>query len=275
MKLFIPFLLLALSMSPVVAQDESKPKKIKVTADLKVFPEPYAVSGNVIFLVDASSSIKGNKYAVAKFNQAWKIITNEIASDQMYTRTYVFHNEDSHVKTKWQEGSPEGLEKSYKWIKNNVGTYSWGLKALKEALSDENPLDKNPASKKRLTIVLITDGGFTEAADERNGPHDPDPDPEELEDTGRTGSFKVFDKAIEEAQAARVKAKLEPATIVCIGLENKAADIIYNTTIKRKDPECQAWLKKIGKKYKGGYFFVYVKDEVFPVRPINPRPRPF
>lgn len=243
-------ILLLLFISPVVAQDRSKSKPIEVVAELKVNPEPYSVSHNVIFLVDASSSINRNKYAVAKFNAAWKIITNEIVSDHIYFRTYVFHDKGMFNRTKWAEGSPRDLKKSYKWIKNNTGIYSWGLEALVAALRDKNPLDKNPASQKRLTIVLITDGGFTEASDK--------------DENGRTGSFKVLDRAIATTQASREKDGLEPATIVAIGLENKAADITYGTSVKRPDKECQAWLAKIGKKYKGGYFFVKVKNEVLP-----------
>ena len=105
---------------------------------------------------------------------------------------------------------------------------------------------------------MLTDGGFTEAAGHRHPDKKKAAKIDELALSGRyvqTGSFEVFDKAIQRGQAWRKKKKLQPATIVTIGIQNDDPD--WGISVKRPDKECQAWLRKVGRQYNGGYFYVH------------------
>ena len=255
-QFFILLLLLFLSVSPVVAQNS--PYEVV----LEQIPERNAIANNIVFVVDASSTINRDPSAIAKFTLAWDALVANFASDQLFIRTYVFHDQLEERKTKWIDaGGPVGIEKfeeAKQWVLRNTGIYSWGLKAIRIALREVCPLDKNPWSKRRLTVVLITDGGLTEAADNDGAATEEDV----LNSTikkhvyTRLGSFSAVDKMIEIEQSRRINRGLFKATIVTIGVENIAADMSFGTSVKRPDAECQSWLKKIGKLYGGGYFSV-------------------
>jgi len=254
------------------AQDNLPPPDMKVESLGKpigkpiiknlVKPKPFAISHNVVFVVDASSTMYDEAEIQNKFELGWNTIVNKFASDELYYRVYIFSDRyEEKCSKKWiSAGGPGGLkkfDKTKKWIIANVGTRSWGLKSLRMALREKCPFDKNPATKARLTVVLITDGGFTETAGNR--PKDKkkanELDKRALKgEYENTGSFIVFDKAIAIEQAWRKKNKLTPAVIVTIGIQNDAPQ--WGISVKRPDKECQAWLKKIGEKYDGGYFFV-------------------
>jgi len=256
MRVFVLGILLSLLfITPGVAQS-----KYEVVLEQK--PGRNAISSNIVFIVDASSTINRSKPAIAKFTLAWDTLIANFASDQLYIRTYVFHDHLEERKTKWVDaGGPLGLEKfenHKQWVLRNTGIYSWGLRAIKIALKEVCPLNRSKSSKRRLTIVLITDGGLTEAADfDGTGTEE-----EVLNSTikkhvyARLGEFSHVDKVIAKGQADRVRRGLEPANIVTIGIENIAADLQFSTSVKRPDAECQNWLKKIGKLYNGGYFSV-------------------
>lgn len=225
-------------------------------------PKRYAISTNLIFIVDASSTINNYGENRAKFNKGWNTIVGKFGGDQLFFRTYVFHKQGQEKRGKWiNAGGPQGLEefiKAKKWIAGNTGTYSWGLKSIRMAMRDKNPLDKNPATNTRLTIILLTDGGFSEASDYNGGPSQKQilEAPLDKHIYGRTGSFHVMTKTIEAEQKLRVLRGDAKASIVTIGIENIVADKRYGTEVKRPDNECQAWLKMIGRKYGGGYFVV-------------------
>jgi hypothetical protein len=254
-KTVFGIILSLLFISPVVAQN-------KYEVVLKQNPAPRAISSNIVFVVDASSTINRYPDAIAKFSLAWDTLVQNFASDQLYIRTYVFHDELSERKTKWVDaGGPLGMEKfeaHKQWVLRNTGIYSWGLRAIKIALREVCPLDKNKASKRRLTIVLVTDGGLTEAANNRSGKTEEDVLNSTIKEHvyARLGSFEVVDKVIELEQQKRVLRGLDRATIVTIGVENVKADLEYGPSVKRPNSECQSWLKSIGKRYDGGYFYV-------------------
>ena len=226
----------------------------------KVRPKPFAISHNIVFIVDASSTINKYPEIAKKFNKSWDIIVNQFASDELYFRTYIFHDAWRERRTKWIDaGGPQGLRqfaRAKKWIKANTGTFSWGTKTLRMAMRERNPLDKNPGTNRRLTIILLTDGGFTEASDGGTSPDIILKSTLAKHSYARTGSFEVYDRLIAQEQKSRVNRGLEPATIVAIGIENTLADEKYGTGVKRPDSECQTWLSKVGKKYHGGYFLV-------------------
>jgi hypothetical protein len=136
------------------------------------------------------------------------------------------------------------------------------LRTLQISLRDSNYLDKNYSSNRRLTIIILTDGGLTEAAGNRHKDKDKANKIDNMVLNGkylRTGSFDVLDKAIESGQKWRIANDLAPATIMTIGIENTD---MWSVGVKRPDNECQAWLKKIGEKYNGGYFLVKTKTKI-------------
>lgn len=230
----------------------------------RAMPQPHAVSHNIVFVVDASSTINTFPIIQKKFDKGWDFLTSQFANDTLYFRVYVFHDPHSERRTKWVDaGGPEGFiqfARAKKWVMQNTGTRSWGLKALRMALRDKNPLDTNPATAGRLTIVLFTDGGLTEASTYGGSAED------SLNSTvanhvySGTGSYKLVNTVIAREQNLRVSKGLEPATIVTIGFQNLEADAEYGMSVKQRDPQCQAWLYKLGKKYHGGNFLIRVKN---------------
>jgi len=259
-KFIIGIVLAFLFISPAVAQD----KEVEVLT--RSWPEPYSVSHNIVFIVDASSTINRYPLIKKKFDMGWSFLSQQFAGDALYFRVYVFHDQYSERRTKWVEaGGPAGekqFRRAKRWIETNTGIRSWGLKAIRTAIRDKNPLDRNPATARRLTIVIFTDGGLSEAA----GYVNPDAEKETLKSTlkdhtyGFTGSYSVVDKMIAQEQKIRELKDLEPATIVTIGFENKEADAEFGMGVKQRDPECQAWLLKLGKRYRGGNFLIRMKQ---------------
>lgn len=258
-KLFLLFFILFLSMSPVVAQEQ--PRTLEVVT--KALPEPYAVSHNIVFVVDASSTINRYPWIKKKFDRGWDFITQQFAADELYFRVYAFHDQNSEKRTKWVDaGGPQGLrffKRAKKWIKQNTGIRSWGLKAMRMALREKNPLDKNPATQRRLTIVLFTDGGLSEAAEGGGDPQETLKSKLKNHVYGFTGSYDVVDKMIRMEQNLRKKRGLEEAVIVTIGFENLEADREFGLGVKQRDPDCHAWLNKLGKTYHGGNFLIRMK----------------
>lgn len=263
-KLLVILITLLLSVNPVVAQEKDKRiDENTIEVITKSLPEPNVISHNIVFVVDASSTINWYPSVAAKFNVGWDFITQQFAADELYFKVYAFHDPGQEKQTKWVDaGGPDGLKyfgMAKDWIKDNSGVRSWGLKAIRMALREKNPLDKNPATSGRLTIVLFTDGGLSEAAT-------PISDGEEtLKSTLKdhrysfTGGFDVINKMIAIEQALRLKNGLEKAVIVTIGFENKEADVDFGMGVKQRDPDCQAWLYELGKKYHGGNFLIRMK----------------
>ena len=99
-KLFVLFFILFLSMSPVVAQEQVKQsKEIEVIA--RAWPEPYVISHNIVFVVDASSTINRYSWIKRKFDIGWDFIVQQFAKDELYFRVYAFHDVNSEKRTEW------------------------------------------------------------------------------------------------------------------------------------------------------------------------------
>ena len=270
MKILWNLLLLALLITPAAAQppdaripelDEPTLKIKPIEVKVEVLPKPFVISHNIVFLIDASSSIYNEPALQRKFERAWGIITSNFASDELYFKIYVFNDKNKERMSKWYDaGGPLGLKKfrqAKKWILKKTGIYSWGLQAFKMALREKCPLDNNRITARRLTVVVMTDGGFTEAAE---WVHPVKKIQKATEDRAiggayvKTGSFKVFDRMIAQEQVKRKKKGLSPAVIVTIGIEND--NPTWGLTAKQPNDKCQAWLKKIGTQYHGGYLYV-------------------
>ena len=214
-----------------------------------VKPKPYSLSPNIVFVVDASSSINNSDDISAKFEKAWEETTSRIASDELYFCVYTFHNKGDERFRDWTNaGGPQGLEeftKAKAWIKNNTGTYSWGQKAIAGALRKVNNLNHNRVMQRTLSIILITDGGFTEAA--RYAIKNPN-----------AYAFNPIVKEIEIGQKLRLQRGLMPATFRTIGIRNTE---YWSLSVKRPDSECQDFLKTLGNIYSGGYYLVGDKSK--------------
>jgi len=212
------------------------------TEFVEIVPTKF-VSTNIVFVIDGSSTIRNSKGLKGKFYRAWSNISQKLASDEWYFSAYLFGDKGKERHYGWRAaGGPkksrEELAKAYKWIAGNKQVRSFGNDAMSMAIKSQNPLNKNAMMARTLTVILITDGGFTEA-------------------TGPTGYNPTY-KAIANAQGWRETNELFEATILTIGLEN---EIYWSYGVKRPDVECQEFLKVLGTKYNGGYYLVRDKKK--------------
>lgn len=220
------------------AQTRGEPQAITV-----IKPEQFAISNNIVFVVDASSTMFSNETINKRFNMAWNHITNKFAMDELYFCVYIFHDKGHEKFRKWVNAGGRGgkkeFDKAKSWILNNKGVYSWGANALGKGLREINPLNKNWSQQGRLTVILITDGGLTEAA--RYVPK-----------TGKNYFKPIYDVVV-NAQKWRLTKNLAPASILTVGIQN---EFYWSSSVKRPDSECQRFLRILGKKYGGGYVFI-------------------
>lgn len=181
--------------------------------------------------------MRKSKGLKSKFYRAMKSVTEKLMGDEWYFCAYFFGDKNREEFYPWTPaGGPQSkqeLEKLYIEMLKSEQLKSFGKKALSMAIRSKNPLDKNPSMSRTLTVILITDGGFTEAV-------------------GPMRYHSTYDAVI-MAQKWREANDLFEATIWTIGLENK---IYWSAKVKRPDAECQAFLKKLGTKYNGGYCLV-------------------
>jgi len=236
------WLVLLFVLFPVVLWADPNKKSKNLEFVEVVSQQRHSISPNVVFVIDASSTINNSDDIKRKLNRAWWSIVNKLGSDEWYFSIYVFHDKNRERFRGWADASgPMGvseLNKAFKWIKKNTGIHSFGCKALGLALRQKNPLIRNRVMARSLTVVLITDGGFTEAAKARN--------------------FNPVYKMIKRSQHWRVRAGLLRASICAVGLENKE---VWSLSTKRPDWECQQFLRNVGVKYHGGYYLVRQRKE--------------
>jgi len=211
------------------------------TEFVEVVPTKF-VSNNIVFVIDGSSTIRQSKGLKGKFYRAWQGITNRLVADEWYFSAHLFGDKGREKVYPWTAAggkkSVQELAKLYRWTSKSKNVRSFGNKALSAAIKSRNPLNKNKMMSRTLTVILITDGGFTEAV-------------------GPTGYERSYEVAI-KAQRWRKANDLFEATILTIGLENK---IYWSSHVKRPDAECQAFLKTLGTKYNGGYYLVRDKKK--------------
>jgi len=209
-----------------------------------------------VFVVDNSDSmldvfhkaLTGFKHVTQFPTDEWrfKLVT---FSDQGKQRTYL--KKHGKKTDDWHIASPKSFAAARKWTnkKANRGVTSHGLPAMLKALSEP---------RSNLTIVLISDGGFTKACGGRG--------------------FEKIEKRIAAYQAWREKKQYGPAIIISIGIRNahysafcKACNRNYpnarhnyslpdrwqsNKGHKPSDKDCQAFMQRLGTNYLGGYVLV-------------------
>ena len=230
------------------------------TATEVVRPERGVITKNWIFVVDNSDStrdvfhkaVEGYKHVTQFPTDEWffKLI---VFSDSGKQRTFKTGQKDK--KKDWHPASVDDFRAARRWANRRVnrGANSKGLSAMVEAL-------KEP--KTELTIVLISDGGFTTAC--------------RVSDEKRR--FAGVESSIASWQAWRGRQGYGPAVIVSIGIRNshysafcRACRRNYpgsrhnyalpdrwasNKGNKPSDTECQAFLRRLGTNYLGGYVVV-------------------
>ncbi len=240
----------------IIPPDKKPVTKSKTVtqAVIVVKPEPFAISSNIVFLVDASSSISNSNDIKKRFNKAWDYITAQFAMDELYFSVCVFHDKGKSKFRPWvHAGGMQGIKefaKAKAWILKNTGLYSWARKALGKSLRQINHLNKNYNERMRLTVVIISDGGFTEAAKYI---------PKTKKVKGKNvkeSYYKPIWDMIVSSQRWRISRGMAQASILTVGITNKYA---WSYSVKRPDSECQDFLKAVGKSYGGGY--VLIKDK--------------
>jgi hypothetical protein len=149
--------------------------------------------------------------------------------DELKFCMYAFNDSGCHTYKPWEDWSVDGFDEAAKWLYKPAqqGTMSYGAKAIVDALLQPH---------KELSVIIITDGGFTEGGDE-------------------------VKKRIKETQKWRVEKGYGKALICTIGIENMLCRPAYP---KPTNKICQGWLQDIGKKGNGGYFYVYKRRKKLP-----------
>lgn len=217
MKRFVLSCLVALATFGVVfAQDAPHPQ---VSVEMKVAPK-QKLTNHWAFVIDHSHSTRG---IFERVRGAFLEATS-FSTDEMEFCTITFNNQSMERFRDWAWASDSEFASATEWIaQDKIGVLSYGAKAIKMAIEQERDM---------LTVVLITDGGFTEACYGRG--------------------FGAIETAILDGQKTRLDKGLGPAVICCLGLSNPG----YTTGGKPSDEECQAFLQRIGTTYGGGYFLV-------------------
>lgn len=176
------------------------------------------LSKNWMFIYDNSHSMRG---VFAKARLAFQEAT-KYPSDELNFNIISFNNESAQDIYGWSQASTDEFDRASKWVNKHAGILSYGCKAFEMALQS-SPYDGGP-----LTIIVISDGGFTEG-------------------------FPRMRESIAKGQAWRRDHGLGDALIVSIGIENKW----YRAGHKPPDEVCQTFMREIGHTGGGGYFFVH------------------
>jgi hypothetical protein len=227
MRKFIVAFILSIGLCLQIHADD----KFNVEADIPSHKMEMVVApaarftGRWAIIVDASSSIwwKPQRGAFSRLQSAFRTATSAVGVDELYFCVYKFNDAGQEKYLKWRQGSVDAFKKAAAWISKNPGTFSHGKKSISYSLRQK---------VNNLTIIIITDGGFTSACYGKG--------------------FGEVESAIVKGQKWRVDKGFGEAIICTIGVENKD----YWAGGKPSDEDCQGFLKKIGTKYYGGYFLV-------------------
>jgi len=249
------------------------------TPIIEVVVEPTVrLTKNWIFVVDSSDSMNG---VFHKAIEGWRYIVQEPTDDWKFA-VIVFNNtgqerwlyvKEGETKTRWLAASPDMFELAENWVESpkHRGVNSRGRRALDMALR---------TNCKDLSVVLITDGGFTSACENRG--------------------FNEIDETIVNAQVWRKLKGLDrigEAVITTIGIRNThysawcmrcvrgdRAKSCHDYSIpdywksnkgkKPSDADCQAFLQRIGTVYRGGYLLVSHLGEPTPAKRVDPHAPP-
>lgn len=172
------------------------------------------------FVVDNSDSMRGVfGLAISGYQHVTRF-----PMDDFKFCVFSFSDKGQEKFLGWQDASPKSFKHAENWLWRNRGTYSHGSDSVSKALR---------LKVKKLTVFLITDGGFTSACT-------------------TPPNFRTVRTAIKGGQAWRKKRGLPGALIVTIGIENKH----YTLANKPPDRVCQAFLRGVGRKGGGGAYLI-------------------
>lgn len=201
-------------------------------------PPKVRFTENWTFIIDGSSSLWTENLQTSckllkKSEKAFRYATR-FPTDGMMFNVFLFAGDakiERHAYRDWAAGYPDEFDATRAWMSrkigwrdDRIGLYSHGGVSISEALRQK---------KKSLTILMITDGGFTSACTS-------------------PPSWSEIDQIIRKEQAWRVANGYGQAIIVCIGIEN----LHYFGGNKPNNDLCQIYLREIGTRYSGGYWYV-------------------
>ena len=185
------------------------------------------LTSNWAFIFDTSHSMQQERVEQAHY--AFLNATNHAGTgvDEWKFCVFTFNDRGVDRFRDWEEASVDSFKAAHEWsnMKRQRGVLSYANAAIKKALQLE---------KEDLTIILITDGGFSK------------------DYTGVDGMAKVK-QIIAAGQMWRQKHGYGKAIIACIGIQN----LYYRAGYKKPDPVCQRGLQDIGIAHSGGYFYVH------------------
>lgn len=181
-----------------------------------------ALTKNWAFVVDTSDSIlRISGRMLAAFNTVTSFPT-----DQLRFCAITFNGRNNHKLRDWADASELEFERANRWILRHTGVNSYAERAIKMAI--EQPI-------KGLTVIVISDGGFTE-------------------------NFSRILGTIESSQQWRVDNGYSMATIVAIGIENLLSRESLPPYPKDPDHVCQARMERLGSdvwdEVWGGYYLI-------------------
>lgn len=220
------FILAALVSTLAYAQDNHRPHGDKdLNQDdlnskyvVEIISNPTErFTKNWCFVIDNSESVRD---IFGQVRAGFLSIVNQ-NTDHMFFSAISFNNRGGERFRDWVAASPEEFAATDRWLTTCRGVLSYGVTALRMALTQE---------RSELTVIILTDGGFTEACINR-------------------GNFGQITSVIEECQAWRENRGFGAAIICTIGIEN----IGYTIGNKPPDEVCQAYLRGLGERYGGGY----------------------
>jgi hypothetical protein len=177
-----------------------------------------AISTNWAFVVDGSNS---TSRVVGTLLAGFNTVVS-FPEDQLKFCTYLFSPAGYYKYRPWKKADMDGIEfaRTNRWIRRNIGVNSYGNLAIRAALLQR---------QKKLTIIIISDGGFSE-------------------------NFSTIKKTVNTWQQWREDQGLGRAVIVSIGIENHLSRLSKPPYPKDTDAVCQSRMRQL--EYKGGYFLV-------------------
>lgn len=218
-------MILLLLLLPLLCNADEKVLIARFPADNPEYNVYQIVSGqkkalttNWALVIDGSNSTSRiMKKLIASFHTVVSF-----PEDDLKFCTILF-NDRGHPKFRnWHDASTAEFNRTARWIKRNVGVNSYGKEAIRKALLQP---------RKHLTVIVISDGGFSE-------------------------NFSEILKTVKETQQWRIREGYGLATIVSLGVENHLSRLSIPPYPKDTDEVCQDRMKQLGIEGFGGYYYV-------------------
>jgi len=197
-------------------------------------PPKTQLTTNWVFVMDTSHSMQG----IFDKSRAAFLRATSHPTDELFFSVITFNDPGMQKFRDWVPASPREFADASRWVEQEMRVLSYGQRAIEMALHLE---------RARLTVVMITDGGFTEACEGRG--------------------FGTIRQTFADGQEWRRTHGFGEALVCCLGIEN----IGYTNGHKPPDADCQAFLRELGDQYNGGYFLVRNAMPIAPARPARPR----